>query len=222
MALVIGACGTLVLISLGLWQLQRLAWKEEIIAQIEEMATSAPVLIPDAANEAEHEYLPVRASGVWQLGEAHVLTSVKGEGPGYRIIAPFRIADGRRILVDRGFVLETAKNARRPVGGAEISGHLVWPNEVDSFTPDPDLDANIWFARDVAQLAATLDTEPVMMVVARSSSLGGPRPIPANVALPNNHLSYAIQWFGMAAVWAAMTLLYIQKSRPSAASNDTP
>ena len=213
MAILVGGLGCLVLASLGVWQLQRLAWKEATIAAIEARASSAPVAIPATVTEAEYEYLPVRVAGNWGIGELHVLTSVKGKGPGYRVIAPFLTNDRRRILVDRGFIPETAKAARRPVGGTELTGNLVWPDETDSFTPEPNIDENIWFARDVVRMADVLGTEPIMVSVSRSTALGAPTPLPVTVALPNNHLAYALQWFGLAIVWAVMTGYYLRRTR---------
>ena len=213
MAILVGGLGCLVPASLGVWQLQRLSWKEATIAAIEARASSAPVAVPLIVSEAEHEYLPVRVAGNWGVGELHVLTSLKGKGPGYRVIAPFLTSDRRRILVDRGFVPQTAKEARRPVGGTELTGHLVWPDETDSFTPEPNLEGNIWFARDVARMATALETAPIMVSIARSTALGAPTPLPVTVALPNNHLAYALQWFGLAIVWAVMTVYYLRRTR---------
>lgn len=218
-AVFVGGIGSCVLVLLGFWQLDRLEQKEAVIARIDAKLSQPPVEIPLMPDGETDEFLSVWAAGQWQLGEVHVLTSVKGGGPGFRIIAPFRLSDGRRILVDRGFVPEAAKTDRRPVGGAEILGHLVWPDEVDGYTPPPDQEDNIWFARDVSAMARALDTIPVMVVLSSSGQLGAPRAIPVTITLANNHLSYAMQWFGLAFVWAMMTMFYLIKSRVKTSSD---
>ncbi len=201
--LVFGVLGTAVLLALGIWQVQRLAWKNEVVALIAARMAEAPGALPDAPTEAVHEYLPVRLTGTIEAGELHALTS--RNGPGYRVIAPLVLGDGRWVLLDRGFVVDAAKDAARPLGPVEVEGTLHWPDETDRFTPAPNLERNIWFAREVGAMAEALGTEPVL-VVASALTLPGTEPIPVVVAIPNNHLGYAVTWFGMAAVWSLMTL----------------
>jgi surfeit locus 1 family protein len=129
------------------------------------------------------------------------------------VIAPFEISDGRRILLDRGFVATTGKDRPRVTGPAEITGNLHWPQETDGFTPEPDLGANIWFARNVPKMAQALDTEPVLLV-ARSQNDPGLRPLPVGTSrISNDHLNYAITWFSLALIWALMTGYFLWSSR---------
>ncbi|MEX0307980.1 MAG: SURF1 family protein [Ruegeria sp.] len=210
--LIFGLAGLGVLISLGVWQMQRLAWKQGVLAQIEARIAADPVDLPETVTEANDKYLPVTLSGDMKPEEIHVLVSVKQVGAGYRIIQPFSTAD-RTILVDRGFVPTTAKQAERVTGPMEVSGNLHWPDEIDSYTPEPDIDANIWFARDVPNLATALGTEPVL-VIARSKTDPDITPLPVDTAgIPNDHLQYAITWFGLALVWAAMTGYFLWRNR---------
>jgi surfeit locus 1 family protein len=206
--LLLGILGTAVLISLGVWQLQRLAWKEGILAEIDARMAAAPVALPADPEPARDRFLPVTASGTITDEEIDVLVSVKGTGAGYRIISAFETDDGRRILLDRGFVRDDEKDAPRPpVPGVTVTGNLHWPDEVDSFTPAADTARNIWFARDVPAMATALGTEPLMIIL-RTTSEPAPAvsPLPLDSAgIPNDHLGYAIQWFGLAAVWAGMT-----------------
>ena len=202
-ALLFGVVGTAILLSLGFWQVQRLAWKQGVIAQIETRLSEEVAGIPATPTEAEDEYLGVRVEGTIEPGEVHVLGSHGGIA--FRVIAPLVLADERRILLDRGFVSEGMKDEVRPIGPVLVEGNLLWPDETDSFTPDPNLDRNIWFARDVEPMAAALGTEPVL-VVARDMSLGGTSLQPVTVDMPNRHLEYAITWFSMAAAWSMMTV----------------
>lgn len=207
--LIFGVVGVAILLALGTWQLRRLEWKSAILAEIAARLAAAPVDVPAHPTPAADQYLRVRATGTLEPGELHVYTSVPPHGVGYRVIAPMTLADGRRILLDRGFVPIAEKDAPRATGPIAVTGTLAWPQETDSFTSAPDREKNIWFARDVPLMAAALDTLPAMIVVAESDP-AGPLPQPVTVNIPNNHLEYAITWFLLAVVWTLMTgyLLY--------------
>ncbi|MFY2824011.1 SURF1 family protein [Ruegeria sp. MALMAid1280] len=209
--LIFGLAGLGVLLWLGVWQVQRLAWKQGVLAEIESRISADPIALPPQVSEAVDKYRPVIVSGEMESGEIHVLVSVKQVGAGYRIIQPFS-TEGRTILVDRGFVPTTAKQAERLAGPMEVTGNLHWPDEIDSYTPAPDIDDNIWFARDVPNLAAALGAEPVLLI-ARSQTDPNVTPLPVDTAgIPNDHLQYAITWFGLALVWAAMTGYFLWRS----------
>jgi surfeit locus 1 family protein len=203
--LIFGILGVTVLVGLGVWQLQRLAWKTATIAGIEARLAAAPAAVPADPTPEADRYLRVHAEGAVEPGEIHVYTSAPGQGVGYRVVVPLRLADGQRILLDRGFVPIRDKDAPRRLGPIAVEGALAWPRETDSFTSPPDREKNVWFARDVPLMAEALATDPVLLVTASSDDPAQPTPLPVAVDIPNNHLGYAIQWFGMAAVWALMT-----------------
>ncbi|RMF41755.1 MAG: SURF1 family protein [Alphaproteobacteria bacterium] len=207
----IGIGGFALLIGLGVWQLQRLEWKRGILNEIAaRMDTTLPAL-PEAPEEARDEYRQLRLQGVIGPGELHVLTSGP-QGPGFRIIAPLELPDGRRVLLDRGYVPERDKDRPRLTGPVEVTGNLLWPDDVTDYTPAPDRARNIWFSRAVGPMAAALDTEPVL-VVARGPTDPGITPMPVSPGIRNDHLQYAITWFALAAGWAGMSLLFWQRSR---------
>lgn len=213
--LIFGVLGAAVLIWLGVWQLQRLAWKEGVLAQIETRVTADPVAVPLTVTEADR-WLPVAADGQIGADALRVLVSRKTFGAGYRVISAFETADGRRILLDRGFVaLETAI----PPGGAgRITGNVHLPDDRTSSTPANDEAKNIWFARDITRMAEVLDTEPVL-IVARAVDPAEPgiTPLPVDTAtIPNDHFGYAMQWFGLAVVWTAMTGYLLWRNRRTA------
>lgn len=218
-AIAFGVAGVSVLVGLGVWQVQRLTWKEGVIAAIETRLGEAPVALPEEVSEADDEYRRVRLTGRLIAGdEIAVLTTMKPEGPGFRIISPFETPEGRRILVDRGYVPEALKDPDlRPsepdMGYAVATGALLWPDEVDSFTPEPDAARGIWFARDLPAMAAALGTEPVLAVLETPMTGDWPRPVPVTVDLPNDHLEYALTWFSLAAIWAGMTVLLVRRER---------
>lgn len=211
--LILGLGGGAILLSLGFWQLQRLHWKQGVLAGIEARIGATPVALPAAPKDPGDRYLPVQVSGRFTGEEIDVLSSLKQIGAGYRVIGLFETQAGRRIMVDRGFIPETARDAPRPAKPAEVTGNLHWPQEVDGYTPAPDLERRLFFARDVAQMAGALQAEPVL-VVARSDTGDGVLPVPIGPeGIVNNHLNYAITWFLMAAAWLGMTLLLLWRIR---------
>ncbi len=203
--LVFGIVGVAILVSLGVWQVHRLAWKTAILDQIAARLAADPVPVPAVPTPAADAYLRVAVDGTIGPGELHVYTTSADGVVGYRVIAPLTLADGRTILLDRGFVPIEAKDAARPVGAVHVEGNLAWPQETDFFTAAPDREKNIWFARDVPLMAEALGTLPVMLVVAVRDDPKAPEPMPVTVNIPNDHLQYAITWFLLAAVWAGMT-----------------
>ncbi len=221
-AIIFGLVGTAVLIGLGAWQVERLARKEVLIARLEQRLAADPVALPVSPDPARDGFLRVRVTGRIGGGELHVLTSLIPYGPGFRVIVPLTDASGRVVLADLGYVPEAAKDAGyRPAGPVEVVGALYWPDEADGFTPAPDREANIWFARDLAPMAEALGTEP-LLIAAESyggtpgDSLGGgdwPRPLRLGVNLTNDHLQYAITWFSLALIWAVMSALLVRRER---------
>lgn len=216
--LLFGLCGAAVLVGLGVWQVQRMTWKQGVLAAIDARISAEPVGLPTAPDPAADKYLPVTLQGKLTGPEAHVLTSEREEGPGYRVLASLQTDDGRMVLVDLGFVPQADLATPRPAGLLQITGNLHWPDEVDSFTPPYDSARNVWFARDVPTIAAALMTEP-FLVVARSIDPPVPaiRPLPVDSAgIANDHLAYAITWFSLAFVWLGMTGLLLWRIRQGA------
>lgn len=215
--LIFGLAGAAVLVGLGVWQVQRLAWKEGVLADIEARIAADPISLPAALDPQRDRYAPVQTAGVLEPGALRVLVSRKEVGAGYRIIAPLRLPDDRRIMVDLGFVSTDEVADTYEGDRIEVEGNLHWPQEVDSYTPDPDKEANIWFARDVPAMAAHLGTEPVLIVARRiTPAVDGVEPMPVNTsAIPNDHLGYAITWFSLAVIWLVMTAAFMWRGRQS-------
>ncbi len=204
-----GIVGCAVLVSLGIWQLQRLAWKEGVLARIEVQMARSPVPI---FSEPFEEFMPVVAEGRISGPEVHVLASIRHTGAGFRIVSAFE-TKGRRILLDQGFVPQNLKNAPRSERDVRIIGNFRTVDEVDLFTPEPDLEANYWFARDIPALAGVLGTEPILIILREiSESQPMVTPLPVDTAgIPNDHLGYALTWFALAAVWAGMTGILLRR-----------
>jgi len=216
-----------VLIGLGIWQLERKAWKEGLIDTIGRKLAAPPVALPPAADwarldRAEWEFRPVRFAGEFRNDqEALVYTSGSTlrpdtGGPGYWAFTPARTRDGL-VPVDRGFVPFDRKNVSARMAGQlsgllDIVGVLRWPDARSWFTPNDDPAKNIWFVRDPSAIAAEKSWGPVPpFYVEQEAPLppgGLPAPGKLKPNLPNNHLQYAITWFGLAAVLAGVFVVF--------------
>ena len=203
--ILLGVVGCGILISLGVWQVQRLAWKEAYLAGIEAKIAADPVDLPAALTAAADSYLPVTVTGRFTGAALEVLSGKKDVGAGVRVIAAFQTDAGRRVLVDRGFVLMDFRDAPLEVTAAVVTGNLHWPQDADENTPPPDAATGLWFARDVPAMAAALGTEPVL-IVARGMTGDGIEAMPLDTStIPNDHAGYAFTWFALALIWAVMT-----------------
>ncbi|WP_163846563.1 SURF1 family protein [Pseudooceanicola aestuarii] len=213
-ALVLGVLGVGVLLALGGWQLQRLEWKTEVLTQMEAQISGEPQSLPDRALPERDRFLPVAVEG--QLGDRvlRVIATRPGQGPGHRLISALETGDGRRVLLERGFVAQGG-DVTPPQGSLRITGNLHWPREVDSLTPPPDTDNDLWYARDVHAMARELGTEPFLIVARMISGAADPAtPWPVDTSsVANDHLQYAITWFSLAAIWLVMTLYLIYRIR---------
>ena len=214
---IFGLVGATILVSLGLWQIQRLQWKQSVLSDIEDRIMAVPVAVPLRPDPRADRYLPVIATGVVGPEFIRILASQKRIGAGYRVISPLQVGT-RSILLDRGFVKHdeaVPPSLEQPV---KLVGNLHWPDEVDRYTPKPDYSRNIWFARDLPALAAALKTEPVLFVLRQTldppearAAVVSPLPVDTK-GIPNDHLQYAITWFLLAAIWLFMTGYFITRN----------
>jgi surfeit locus 1 family protein len=217
---VFGLAGVAVLLSLGFWQLARLDVKLDQIARIEARIAAPPVPVPAAPDPERDRYLPVTVDGMFTGDAVHVLSSLQGQGAGSRVIAVLQAEDGRRLAVDRGFVPEARRAGLDLSGGpVTVTGNLDWPRDADSYTPPPDLARGLWFSRAAAPIAAHLGTEPLLIVARAVTAPGGDAVAvpglvlaPTGIDIRNDHLEYAITWFLLALVWAAMSLYLIWRT----------
>lgn len=202
--IIFGIVAITILVNLGNWQMRRLAWKEAILAELETRLSAPAVPLPEAPSREQDMYLHVTVTGEMGADEVHVLSSSPEVGPGYRVIVPFTLEDGRKILVDRGNISEGRKQAERVLENGRLVGNLLWMQDPPAFPPD--IDKNIWFNRDTEALAKVLGTEPVLLVLSQTTLSTGPFPVAVGLNIPNSHLGYAVTWYGFALVWLGMTL----------------
>lgn len=212
--------------SLGIWQLQRLAWKEALIEQVESRIGLAPVPAPgpdawSALDLSEADYTPVEVHGVYLNDrEVHAFAALadpKGPrgGQGFFVLTPFRTTEGWTVIVNRGFVPTDRKDpATRPEGQiegeTEVVGLLRPPQGRNAFTPPDNLAEDIWFTRDPAAIAEHLGMEgavaPYLIDARFERDLPGGLPQGGEtiVSFPNSHLQYVVTWFGLALALAGM------------------
>lgn len=211
--LIAAILGAVVLVSLGTWQVKRLAWKQGVIAQMEAKLMQAPIALPVSVSFEQDRYRAVTTQGRFDGPAIKVLSSKKDEGAVYRHLAPFITTQGRRILVDRGY---TAADAQAALAAGEfaLSGHLIWPDDANNMTPDPDLEDHLWYGRDLPAMAAAYGTEGIM-IVAQHATPADPHVTPwpvDTINIPNDHLQYAATWFSLAVIWIIMTTLYLRRA----------
>ena len=210
-----------VLVALGVWQLQRLEWKSRLIAERATAVAAAPVSPPKTLAEARAlEFHRVTVEGVF-LHDKEILRNAiaaKGEA-GFDVLTPLREEGGRIVFVNRGFVpTELKDRATRPTGQlagtVRVSGLLrVPPQEKPGwFIPDNRPDRNAWFWIDLPAMAAAdglANVAPFYIDADAAPTPGGwPKGGMTPLALPNDHLQYAITWFSLAAALVVIYLVY--------------
>lgn len=214
--LIFGLGGAAILISLGVWQVQRLGWKQDLLSRIENSIAADPVPLQQAVEPEFQRYQAVTLTGRFDGKALRVLASRKTTGAVYRIIRPFDADGFGRVLVDTGWIRDGVPVPEAPAEPLQMIGNLDAPNEVDGFTPAPDLSGNVWFARDVPAMADVLDTRPILVVLRDMPQTDlGVTPWPVDTAgIPNDHLQYAITWFSLALIWVVMTAYFLTRRPP--------
>jgi surfeit locus 1 family protein len=222
-----------ILISLGVWQLERLHWKLGLIAEVNHSLALPPVSLDEAlAMGGAAQYRRVLLDG-WFLNdkESYVYASGPGGEPVYHVLTPFETRDGRALMVDRGIVptglADPAKRARGQLGERVMIGVWRIPNPPGFFTPPPDAAHRIWYSRDVAAMAAAARVKlaaPVVVEADAAPNPGGwPKGGQTQVAFRNEHLQYAITWFALAAaLFAVYIAFHISRGRLSFGGKKSP
>lgn len=219
---ILGAAAFAVLLVLGTWQVQRLIWKEGLIASIDMRVVSPPLGLAEIetrlSETGEVDYWPISVSGTFHHeGERHFFATHMGQ-TGYFVYTPLELEDGRLVFVNRGFVPFDRKDAAtRPEG--QISGlqHVAGlardrlDEKPNFFMPDNDPAQNIFYWKDLDVMAQTsgvgvqADYLPFFIDADATPNPGGlPVGAVTLIDLPNSHLQYAITWYGLAAALAGV------------------
>lgn len=226
--------GMAVLIALGTWQMQRLAWKEGLITAIHERAHAAPVALADvearAARGEDVEYTRVAVSGRFDHAkEIHLYALDEVGTPGFHIITPLIVTGDGVVLVNRGFVPNDLKDPARRAAGqvsgeVSITGLTRHPDQQGMFIPGNDPARNIWYWRDIEGMTAAAvgpDNQAVhrfyVDAEAEPAPPGGwPHGGVTRLTLPNRHLEYALTWYGLAVALIAVFVAFaISRTAPA-------
>jgi surfeit locus 1 family protein len=223
--------GLVILIGLGVWQLDRKVWKENLITTLNTRLGRAPEDLPPRASwaqlrEDKEEFRRVVFPAEFLDGEEALVYTAGSplrpdvKGPGYWVFAPARLAGGSIILVNRGFVPADRKDPGTRTEGAphgviDIVGVLRWPETRNSFTPADDPKNNVWFLRDsnsIAKFKTWATVAPFYIDQEGPAPAGAlPKPGKLEVRLPDNHLQYAITWFGLALALAGVFIVWLAR-----------
>lgn len=220
------ALGLLLLLWLGTWQVQRLHWKEGLIAERNAALAAAPVSLPQPLDGARAlEFHPVRAEGEFLNEHELYLNAQAFTGdPGFHIVTPFRLAGGATIFVDRGFVptdrrAPATRAAGEIAGPTAVTGLLRLPEPPGWFTPANEPAKNSWFSIDLpamAQAAGVGSALPFYIDADKAPVPGGwPQGGQTITDLPNDHLQYAITWYALAVALVAIYIRFALRRRSS-------
>lgn len=245
MLAIVGIALFLGFMTLGTWQVQRRAWKLDLIERVDQRVHSAPVTVPDQSlwpkiNAANYEYLPVQAQGVW-LDRKSVLTKALTEdGAGFWVMTPLQRADGSQILVNRGFTSEKMRaswlkqisEAGPSAETVTVIGLMRMSEPGGGFLRKNDAANGQWFSRDVVAIA---QAQGLNNAAPYFIDLGVPASNPAFaqsqqspmfdaviksgmtvIKFPNSHLVYAFTWYGLAAMVLGAAWLVRKHDKASA------
>jgi surfeit locus 1 family protein len=223
---VFAAGALVVLLGLGTWQVERLHWKEALIADREAAMAAAPAPLPRTLDEARAlDFHRVSASGTFLNDREFFVGAVDDVGHnGYQVVTPLRLDDGAVLLVNRGFVPEGRKDpasraAGEPQGETTVSGILRLPPQGKPawFVPDNSPERNYWFYVDVPAMARAGGLDRVLPFYVEADATPNPGGLPrggqTRISLPNNHLQYAMTWYGLAIVLVVMYAVFVRRHR---------
>lgn len=210
-------------IGLALWQVERLAWKRDLIARVERQVQAEPVAPPPlaAAVGKDDEYRRLRLRGQFGPGEV-LVQATTALGGGHWVMAPLLLDDGRTVLVNRGFVPpeQRAPDQRAaPAGAVEVIGLLRLTEPGGGPLRHNEPAQGRWYSRDVAGIAAQLGVRGPLVpyfvdeVADPAQPQRWPRPGLTVLNFANNHAVYAITWLALAAMSAAAAVFLVREER---------
>lgn len=230
LVLVVAGLGLAVLLSLGTWQVKRLAWKQDLLATIDQRMSTEPRPLADIAAIARDggdiDYTPVTATGRFLHEQEQFFFATHKGATGWFVYTPLQLADGSGVVfVNRGFVpydnKDPATRLQGQVDGEVTVTGLARPalGEKPSFlVPNNDLAKNIYYWKDLSNMSAQAGFKmngPVIWLFIDADDTPNPGGMPVGgvtlVDLPNSHLQYAITWYGLAAALFAVTAVFVRR-----------
>lgn len=230
---VLASLGIAGLTALGIWQIERRAWKLDLIARVDQRSHAAPDAAPGPAawlaiSRNDDEYRRITATGRFVPGKDALVQAVSDLGAGFWVLTPLHTDDGFTVLVNRGFISPDERKAdafAAPETPVMVTGLLRITEPKGGFLRSNDPAGDRWYSRDVSAIADSRQLGAVApYFIDADASLdapGKPHGGLTVVAFPNNHLSYALTWFGLAVMLAAATVYVgrdawkIRKKSPS-------
>lgn len=231
--------GLVVLVSLGNWQMRRMAWKDNLIATVEQRLSLEPITYAALKKRAlagrDVRYQPVKVTGVYLHNEErHYFLPFEGK-VGWHVLTPLKTSSGDVVIIDRGFVPDSLKDPglRKdglPAGEVMVTGLARSFESPGLFTPENDAANNKWYWRDKAALYASLPKNlssmplPFMIDAGTTATSGAwPRPGVTRVSFHQKHFGYALTWYGLAltlvGVFLAFAYMRLRQQRPSGISD---
>lgn len=211
-----------ILLSLGFWQVQRLAWKEELIATIDARTAAEPVplsvVLASDRSLADEEYRPVRVEGAFVHAAERHFFATHGGASGFYVYTPLRLDNGDHLFVNRGFVPYDRKDPAtrpesQPQGPVSVVGlvRVALVEKPSAIVPDNNPAGNVFYWKDIRAMAASAglpEGAPILGLFVDADDTPNPGGLPIGgvtiVNLSNNHLQYAVTWFGVAAALAGV------------------
>lgn len=235
---VFSALSLVILCGLGLWQLQRMAWKEGVIAEIDAHLNQPPIPLESYERGLPPDFSPVTVTGTWREGAEQYRASQLHQGEiGYRLLQPLDLDGGRVVIVDRGWVprcwrygdcLEQGLPGpigEPPPGIVQVTGILRGNFEKGWFTPNNVPAERLWYWLDLDALDRQIDgalVEAVLFQTPEDAAAPEAPPIPQGtvVSLRNNHLEYALTWFSLAGCLIGVYIAFgLKRGRDLAGTN---
>ncbi|MBB2697378.1 UNVERIFIED_ORG: surfeit locus 1 family protein [Rhizobium esperanzae] len=212
------------LAALGTWQVQRLAWKRDLILRVDQRVHAAAVPASaradwDKVNAGDDEYRRVSVAGKLANDKETLVYASTALGPGYWVMTPLMLADGTAILINRGFVPTdrrdpTTRREGQLPGPVEITGLMRMTEPTGSLLQSNDVAADRWYSRDVAAIAQKRGVGTVAPYFIDADATANPGGLPVGgltiIHFRNNHLLYAITWYGMAAMALALLVFVLR------------
>jgi surfeit locus 1 family protein len=218
------------LLALGTWQMERLQWKQALLAEIDKNRSAAPVPVETiralSNPDVEGEYRRVTVTGRFDHAHEQYFFATLDGDVGYHVYTPLIRPDGRTAFINRGFVPEALKDPARRTEG-QVAGEVTITGlyraplaaKPSWVTPENEPDKRIYFWKDIHAMAVAASVagdalEPYFIDADAAPNPGGwPKGGVTQVDLPNNHLSYALTWYGLAAVLLIIGALSWRKRR---------
>ena len=222
---------------LGVWQVERLAEKEALVADVDRQLAQPPYELPPAdqwgaIDLSSYAFHPLTLTGTYRNEDAVIvftnLSDPRGQygGPGYWLMTPFEARGGGTVFVNRGFIPQPSASsvlgAPGPEGEQTITGIALKPEATSAFTPGPDRTNRIEWVRDPARLAAMAQIDSPVFGLTVDVPAGEAGALPQGgetvIEFPNNHLGYALTWFGFALLTPALLAYWVfRQLRPAKA-----